>query len=112
VVHGSELINYGNNYIWAFSPATQTFSTAFALFGHSSRYELATQHMDRNVVPYLGSSSPSAEEKIEQPPTDTTVQNVAEMSIDDLPDGVIAAILEKVAASARSPADFLSATLT
>ncbi|XP_071678358.1 F-box protein At5g50450-like [Lolium perenne] len=34
------------------------------------------------------------------------------MSIDDLPDGVIAAILEKVAASARLPADFLSATMT
>jgi hypothetical protein len=68
--------------------------------------------MDPNVVPYIGSSSPSAEEKIEQPPTDTTVQKVAETSIDDLPDGVIASILEKVAASARLPADFLSATMT
>jgi hypothetical protein len=68
--------------------------------------------MDRNVVPYLGPSSSCVDEKIEQPPTDSTVQDVAEMSIDDLPDGVIASILESVAASARVPADFLSATMT
>jgi hypothetical protein len=68
--------------------------------------------MNRTVVPFLSSSSPSIDEKIEQPPSDSTVEVVAEMSIDGLPDGVIASILESVAASARVPADFLSATMT
>jgi hypothetical protein len=61
---------------------------------------------------FMGSSTPLVSEKIEQPPSDSMAEDVAGMSIDDLPDGVISSILESTAASARYPADFLSATMT
>jgi hypothetical protein len=60
---------------------------------------------------FLGSSSPIVSEKTEQPLSDTRAEDGAETSIDDLPDEVISSILESVAASARYPTDFLSATM-
>jgi hypothetical protein len=61
---------------------------------------------------FLGSSTQLVSEEIGQPPSDSTAEDVADMSIDDLPDGVISSILESTAASARYPADFLSVTMT